>query len=153
WDEFHVAEFDRDDTIEALEAAIIAAGHEPVRIGHARRLMRSLLAGDRWDLVFNIAESQGGFGREALVPAILECFSIPCTFSDPLACAVTLHKATAKRVLRDAGLPTPAFVVVERPEQAHAVDLQYPVFAKPVAEGSSKGVDAKAKAANAEELA
>ncbi|MFO0873247.1 MAG: hypothetical protein U0575_04665 [Phycisphaerales bacterium] len=152
WDPLDVAEFDRDDTIDAFERAIHAMGHTSVRIGHARALMRALLAGERWDLVFNIAESLGRFGRESLVPALLEAYSIPCTFSDPLVCAVTLHKATAKRILRDAGLPTPAFLVIERIADVDRVDLPYPLFAKPVAEGSSKGVDRNAKARSAAEL-
>lgn len=155
WDPLDVAEFDRDDTIEAFEGAIRAMGHEPVRIGHARSLMQALLRRERWDLVFNIAEGVRGFGRESLVPAMLESADIPYVFSDPLVCAVALHKATTKRVLRDAGLPTPAFTVVSHRDELESlgqISLPYPLFAKPVAEGSSKGVEANAKARNVAEL-
>lgn len=141
WDPLDAAEFDDEDTLEALEGALRAGGHEVVRIGHFRALAGELLAGKRWDLVFNIAESHGGFGREALVPAMLEAYGIPATFSDSLVCAVTLHKAAAKRWVRDAGLATADFAVVERPGDVDAVALPYPLFAKPIAEGSSKGVD------------
>ncbi|MCA9285930.1 MAG: hypothetical protein KDA22_11975 [Phycisphaerales bacterium] len=143
-----VAEFDRPDTIDALEHALRHAGHETVRVGHARALMARLAAGERWDLVFNIAEGLLGFGRESLVPALLDAHGIPYVFSDPLVCAVTLHKATAKRILRDAGLPTPEFAVVEDASQCEQIGLPYPLFAKPVAEGSSKGVDGRAKASD-----
>lgn len=155
WDPLDVAEFDRDDTIEAFEGAIRAMGHEPVRIGHARSLMQALLRDERWDLVFNIAEGVGGFGRESLVPALLESAGIPFVFSDALVCAIALHKATTKRVLRDAGIPTPDFAVVSHLDELRsldALDLPYPLFAKPVAEGSSKGVDADARAATEAEL-
>src|SRR5690606_19969738 len=66
-------------------------------------------------------------------------------FSDPLVCALTLHKAVCKRVLRDLGLPTPDFRLVERQADVAAIDLPFPLFAKPVAEGTSKGVDADSK--------
>jgi D-alanine-D-alanine ligase len=74
------------------------------------------------------------------VPALCELFDQPYTFGDPLTCAVTLDKAVAKRIVRDHGLPTAPFAVVGSPEEADAVDLPVPVFLKPLAEGSSKGV-------------
>jgi D-alanine-D-alanine ligase len=81
-----------------------------------------------------------GRSREAQVPSLCELFGQPYTFSDPLTCAVTLDKPLAKRIVRDHGLPTPAFVVIERPEDAAQVRLDPPLFLKPAAEGSSKGV-------------
>src|SRR5688572_5581941 len=95
YSEHEVAEFDRADTIEALERALRGMGHQPERIGHAKRLMPRLLAGERWELVLNIAEGLRGFGRESLVPALLDAWDIPYVFSDPLVCALTLHKAQA----------------------------------------------------------
>ena len=105
YSEEETAEFDRDDTISAIEAALAALGFLPDRIGHARQLIDRLARGDRWDLVFNIAEGLHGIGREAQVPAILDLFGIPYTFSDPLVMALTLHKGMTKRVVRDAGIP------------------------------------------------
>ena len=155
--EEETAEFDRPDTIDAIERELLALGHRTDRIGHVRRLVERLASGARWDLVFNIAEGVFGFGREAQVPALLDAYRIPYTFADPLCAAVTLHKAVAKRVLKDAGIPTPAFAVVERPEDAARVDLPFPLFVKPVAEGTAKGIDARSKvtgrAALAEECA
>jgi D-alanine-D-alanine ligase len=43
-------------------------------------------------------------------------------------------------------VPTPSFAVVSTPEEAAAVELPLPLFAKPVAEGSSKGITAKSVA-------
>jgi len=144
WDPVDAAEFDDEETISAIESGLRELGHEVLRVGHARALMMRLLAGERWELVFNIAESHGGFGREALVPALLENFGIPCTFSDPLVCAVTLHKGATKHWLRDAGIATADFAVVQDLAQLDSLGLPYPLFVKPVAEGSSKGVDADA---------
>jgi D-alanine-D-alanine ligase len=141
--EHEVAEFDSPETIAAIEGALAALGHDVERVGHVRALAARLVAGWRCDLVFNIAEGVAGFGREAQVPALLEAYEIPYTFSDPLACALTLHKGMAKHVARGNGVPTPEFVVVGTREEAAAVTLALPLFAKPVAEGSSKGVTAK----------
>lgn len=150
--EEETAEFDRPDTIDAIERELRALGHRTERIGHVRRLVERLAAGARWDLVFNIAEGLLGFGREAQVPALLDAYAIPYTFCDPLCAAVTLHKAVAKRVVRDLGLPTPDFAVVERPESAAEVGLPFPLFVKPVAEGTAKGIHARSKVRNHAEL-
>jgi D-alanine-D-alanine ligase len=141
--EHEVAEFDSEATIAALEGALTALGHEVERVGHVRALAARLVAGWRCDLVFNIAEGVAGFGRESQVPALLEAYEIPYTFSDPLVSALTLHKGMAKHVARGCGVPTPSFAVVTTAAEAAAVTLPLPLFAKPVAEGSSKGVTAK----------
>jgi D-alanine-D-alanine ligase len=79
------------------------------------------------------------------VPALLDAHRIPYTFSDPLVCALTLHKAVAKRVLRDLGVPTPDFMLVEHIDDVERVALPFPLFAKPVAEGTSKGIHADSR--------
>jgi D-alanine-D-alanine ligase len=150
--EEETAEFDHPLTIAAIEDTLRSLGYETDRIGHIRSLARRLVAGDRWDLVFNIAEGLRGFGREAAVPCLLEAYSIPYTFSDPLVCALTLHKGMAKHVVRDRGIPTPDFAVVESGAEADAVDLPFPLFAKPVAEGTGKGVTPASKVRTRDEL-
>ena len=141
--EEETAEFDREETIDELEGAIRRLGHATDRIGSARRLVERLAGGDRWDLVFNIAEGLRGSGREAQVPAILELYDIPYTFSDPLVMALTLHKGMTKHVIRDAGIPTSDFALVESEADAAAVRFAPPYFLKPVAEGTSKGITSK----------
>ncbi len=141
WSAEASAEFDSPATIAALEEALCALGHEVERVGHGRRLCHRVVSGARWDLVFNIAEGTWGRSREAQVPAILELHGIPYTFSDPLVCAATLDKAFAKRLVRDAGLATPGFSVVREPADVAAVRLEFPLFAKPVAEGTGKWID------------
>ena len=150
--EEETAEFDRESTIAAIDQALRAMGHETVPIGNFMGLMPRLLAGERWDLVFNICEGLYGFGREALVPALLEAHRIPYVFSDPLVLGLTLHKGMSKHVVRDLGIPTPAFAVVKNPADVAGVALPYPLFAKPVAEGTGKGVTPASKISTAEEL-
>ena len=146
------AEFDLSDTIEAIEKVIIDNGFQADRIGNIKVLTRRLAKGNRWDLVFNIAEGVHGYGREAQVPAILEAFDIPYTFSDPLGNAVTLHKGMTKQILRDLGIPTPDFAIVKCNEDIETVNLSFPLFAKPVAEGTGKGITALSKITNRKNL-
>ncbi len=60
--EEETAEFDQPATIEAIEETLQSLGYRTDRIGHVRALAKRLVAGQRWDLVFNIAEGLRGFG-------------------------------------------------------------------------------------------
>lgn len=150
--EEETAEFDRDDTIDALDRAIRDLGHATDPIGNARQLVERLGRGDRWDVVFNICEGLYGLGRESQVPAILDVYQIAYTFADPLVMALCLHKGLTKLVVERAGLPTPRFLVVEQPADLTRFDLAFPVFAKPVAEGTGKGVTPASRVMNVAEL-
>jgi D-alanine-D-alanine ligase len=146
------AEFDLLDTIEAIEKVILDNGFQADRIGNVKALTCRLAAENRWDLVFNIAEGLYGFGREAQIPALLDAYNIPYTFSDPLGHTLSLHKGMTKHVLRDLGIPTPDFAVVNHDSDIDKINLPFPLFAKPVAEGTSKGITALSKITNREEL-
>ena len=150
--EEETAEFDADITIDSIERIIAERGYQPERIGHAKALCAKLAAGARWDLVFNIAEGRVGRNREAQVPCMLEAFDIPYTMSDPLVCSVTLDKSIAKRILQSEGLATPRFHVVRSMADITTVSLPYPLFAKPIAEGTGKGIDKTSCVKNSGEL-
>ncbi|MDH3329598.1 MAG: D-alanine--D-alanine ligase [Desulfobulbaceae bacterium] len=151
--EDETAEFDRDDTILAIDNTLLELGHETERIGHIKQLTAALAAGKRWDLVFNIAEGMYGIGREAQVPALLDAYCIPYTFSDPLVMSLTLDKGMTKRVLRDAGVPTSDFLVASSGDDAATVHFDPPYFIKPVAEGTGKGITAASIVRDKEKLA
>jgi D-alanine-D-alanine ligase len=140
--EEEVAEFDSLETIDALAGALEALGCEPIRVGRGQALAARLVEGERYDIVFSIAEGVKGRAREAQVPALCELFDQPYLFSDPLTLAAGLDKAVAKRLVGCAGVPTPSFAVAER----HAAELKhwtdFPAFVKPLAEGTGKGCEA-----------
>ena len=147
------AEFDSEETIAAVCDALAGLGHTPSRIGGIRSLTEALAAGTRWDAVFNICEGLKGVSREAQVPALLDGFDIPYLFSDPLTLALTLDKGMCKRVVRDAGVPTADFAVIESGADIGRTALDYPLFLKPVAEGSGKGVNSRSRVDDAAQLA
>ncbi len=146
------AEFDSEATIAALEQAILALGHRAQRIGNVQALVGRLAKGERWDLVFNLAEGLSGVGREAQIPAILDAYGIAYTFSGPVVMGLALDKGLTKRVMRDCGIPTADFAVIQDAADIVHVALPYPLFAKPIAEGTGKGVSPASRVANAAEL-
>lgn len=152
YSEEQTAEFDSPATVGAIAAALSELDHIPIHIGNLQELTRRLVAGERWDLIFNIAEGLYGLGREALIPALLDAYRIDYTFSDPCVMAVCLHKGFTKSILRDAGLPTPEFALVREKADLDDLDLSYPLFAKPVAEGTGKGITAASIIDNPSEL-
>lgn len=150
--EEETAEFDRPDTIDAIDETLRSLGHETVRIGNARRCVERLAAGERWDLVFNICEGLRGLGRESQVPALLEIYEIPYTFSDPVVMGLCMHKGLAKAIVARQGVPTPDFFVATRLADLEHHELQYPLFIKPLGEGTGKGITPASIIADADEL-
>lgn len=144
-------EYDSDATVSAIERVLVARGHRVTRLGGGRRFLERLLAASP-ELVFNIAEGRGSRSREAHVPAACEMLGIPCTHSDPLTMAVTLDKAMAKRVVASCGVPTPEFVVVEHERDLERITLPFPLFAKPLFEGSSMGIRRRSRLADRAQL-
>ena len=137
------AEFDSPSTVDAVEQALESLGHHVTRLGSALDLVRR---GPTHccdvDLVFNIAEGLHGRCREAWAPMVLELFGIPYVGSDPLALEIGLDKVMSKRLAMAHGIPTPAWLSVERPEQLPGeLPLRFPAIVKPRYEGSGIGID------------
>jgi D-alanine-D-alanine ligase len=150
--EEEVAEFDNIDTIDQLEGALRALGCEVARVGRGQVLAARLAAGERFDLVFSIAEGVKGRSREAQVPALCELFDQPYLLSDPLTSAACLDKAVAKRLVRDAGVPTPAFMAASDVSELKSWS-EFPAFVKPIAEGTGKGCESASVVQTPKELA
>jgi len=152
YDKETCAEFDSIDTIDAIDAFLTSRGCKTERIGNIQALTHALATGNRWDLVFNIAEGLYGRGREAQVPALLDAYGIPYVFSDPLVLSLTLDKALTKRVVRDGGVPTADFQVIHSVHETNNTSLAFPLFVKPIAEGTGKGITSKSLVRTEKEL-
>jgi D-alanine-D-alanine ligase len=134
------AEWDNPATIAAVESALSDLG-KVVRL-EATEDFPEKLRQARPDIVFNIAEGFNGVNREAHVPAICEFYGIPYSGSDPFTLTLCLDKARTKETLAFHGIPTPRFALVEKLADLYhlAGKLAFPLFVKPVHEGSSKGI-------------
>lgn len=139
-DEF--AEWDSSETIDAVADALAPLG-KVIRL-EADESFPEKLRRAKPDIVFNIAEGRNGVNRESHVPAICEFYDIPYSGSDPLTLSLCLDKAKTKDTLTYHGVRTARYVVVKSlVDLTAARDLPFPLFAKPVHEGSSKGITEK----------
>jgi D-alanine-D-alanine ligase len=135
------AEWDSPSTINAVARAL--SRHGEVIPLEATDDFPQRLRETRPDIVFNIAEGLRGPNREAHVPAICEFYGIPYSGSDPFTLAVCLDKARTKEILRARGVPTADWWLVSSRDELRAFVARHPrlpLFAKPVHEGSSKGI-------------
>jgi D-alanine-D-alanine ligase len=153
-DDLH-EEFDSPLTVQAIAEAIRRMGHTPIELGNGRELIQKLLD-DPPELVFNFAEGSGvSRNRESRVPAVCEMLDIPHTGSDVLTLALCLDKDMCRRMVQDADVVVPKGLVLAAPEGDYDGDyhefpamasesgLSLPLIAKPVCEGSSKGIRSK----------
>jgi D-alanine-D-alanine ligase len=136
------AEFDTEETVNALAGAIERLGHRLERFevsGPASRTVSRLEAYTP-DLIFNTAEGRRGRFREAFYPALFEELGFPYTGSDAYALAVTLDKQVTKLILQEHGIRTPTWQFLEQVSELRPEALHFPAIVKPNFEGSSKGI-------------
>ncbi|MRR23258.1 D-alanine--D-alanine ligase [bacterium] len=147
------AEFDKEETVVALENELLHLGYETVRIGNIFQLVEKLAAGERWDMVFNIAEGLYGDGRESVVPALLDQYRIPYVFSGPVVMSVSLNKYLTRLVVEAAGVPVcPGIIANSVHDLEELSSLEFPLFVKPVAEGTGKGITTRSIVRDRESL-
>lgn len=148
------AEFDEPETIDGIVAALESLGHRVMKIEADEFAYEKLrLEKNNIDVVFNIAEGMNGADREAQFPAILEMLQIPYTGPKPLGYAVGLNKSVAKEILSYYNIATPHWMTVNKIDYLNSHEFKYfPAIAKPLGEGSSKGIRAKNLVNNQEEL-
>lgn len=137
------AEFDKQETVDALEMALKKMGFETEPVGNCFQLMETLTTGKRWDLVFNISEGLYGDGRESVVPAILDQYKIPYVFSGPVIMGISLNKYLTRLIVSAAGVPVSPGMIISEKQDIKKCDLEYPLFIKPVSEGTGKGITEK----------
>jgi D-alanine-D-alanine ligase len=92
------------------------------------------------DAVFPLLH--GPYGEDGTVQGLLELAGLPYVGSGVFASAAAMDKQHMKRLLQEAGLATPAYVVARanRPLPARIHDLGLPLFVKPARGGSSIGI-------------
>jgi len=123
----------------AVTAALRAAGVDAAAIDWNGRLDPAFLALD-FDRYFIALHGRGG--EDGQIQAALDLLGRPYTGTGVLGCALAMDKSRAKLTWQGAGLPTPAFELVDERCDAEAVlaRLGSPLFVKPAREGSSIGV-------------
>lgn len=82
----------------------------------------------------------GGRGEGGVVQTLLETIGVAYTGSGPLASALAMDKDLAKRVVRAAGVPVPAWLMAPAAPADVGHHLGWPAIVKPSKQGSSVGL-------------
>lgn len=146
------AEFDKQETVDALDESLRKMGYETEQVGNSFQVIEALAAGKQWDLVFNIAEGLYGDGRESVIPAILDQYRIPYVFSGPVIMGLSLNKHLTKLIVKTAGVPVSPGILIADIQDINKCTLEYPLFVKPVSEGTGKGITEKSLVHSFDEL-
>jgi D-alanine-D-alanine ligase len=146
------AEFDKQETVDAIDSALRKMGFETESVGNCFQLIEALTTGKKWDLVFNIAEGLYGDGRESVVPAILDQYKIPYVFSGPVIMGISLNKYLTRLIVSAAGVPVSPGMLISDKTDIDKCRLEYPLFIKPVSEGTGKGITEKSLITSPEDL-
>lgn len=140
------------ETVEAVEAALAADGHEAVRVPvnpDARWVERVRRA--KPDLAFNLCEGIDGVALlESSVISSLELLGVPYTGSGSWTTSICLRKHVVNTMLDAARLPVPRFAVARAGEPAPSVG--FPAICKPAAEDASLGVEQRSVVKSARAL-
>lgn len=126
--------------VREIEGILKAAGHTtemiPVYLADLSWMERCQKA----DLVFNLCEGINGHARfEDYVVAALELTRVPFTGCRSWPITICHRKHVANTLLREEGLPVPAFALVHEP--VVPTGLRFPVIVKPSMEDASVGID------------
>lgn len=150
------AEYEPEETIAALEAALRRLGHVAIRLGSPHDVLAQLGKGElpALDAALNVAEGYGSRNREAWAPVLLEMAGVPCLGSDALSLSVTLDKAVARTLVAAAGVPVAPGRLMASAEEAKNVEIPcaFPLFVKPRWEGTAKGIGPSSRVADREAL-
>ena len=129
--------------VSGISAALHRLGHCPTALPCTLDLAaaKQALVDQDPDLVFNLVESLGGSDSLAhLASALLDALRLPYTGSRTEALFTTNHKLMAKRTMRQAGLPTPAWLDVSGTRSVPQT-LEPPCIIKAVWEHGSRGLN------------
>ncbi|MEM2902004.1 MAG: GNAT family N-acetyltransferase [Candidatus Bathyarchaeia archaeon] len=130
------------EEVSDVQQALQNLGHQAILMpltNDVPKLVKEL-SSTPLDCVFNLCEGAYGCSvHEMNVPSILELLRIPYTGSPSMALGCCLDKATAKRILIGAGLPTPSFTVAQTSVMPEKIP-SYPLIVKPIREDGGRGV-------------
>lgn len=94
------------------------------------------------DVIFNFIEIYKENSRfEMNIVGLFELLKIPYTGAPPLALANCQNKILAKRILNNANIQTPRYIVFRKPQKTYKCDLTFPLIVKPAFEDASVGID------------
>lgn len=124
----------------AVLAALLEKKVDAHKIDVQRESIFDNLKEGQFDRVFIILHGPGG--EDGVIQSVLEILQLPYTGSGVLASALAMDKLRCKELLQGSGLPTPAYMKLEKTTDMNyvAATLGLPLMVKPALEGSSIGM-------------
>ncbi|NLC26837.1 MAG: hypothetical protein GX777_09505 [Fastidiosipila sp.] len=135
-----------------VEQAFISRGHRVIKIPATLNLLQDIQAAGKLDVIFNICTGINSKQEQANIFALLELMDIPFVGSSLSAQATALNKASANATFAAAGVPITAFQTFFTEKDPLNSDMKFPMFVKPVHEGSALGITADSLVENEAEL-
>lgn len=129
----------------AVLTALLKSGVDAQQFDPAEQDLHKLLEGGFQRAFITL---HGRFGEDGTMQGALELMNIPYTGSGVLASALAMDKWRSKLVWQAAGLPIPAYEMLDAASDLVAIvkRLGLPLFIKPANEGSSVGISKVKKA-------
>lgn len=134
-------------SVQRVMDALRAEGHEVKVIEGDGSLIRTLgkfmpadEEGRPTGMAFNMSYGIQGDCRYTHTPSILEMAGVPYTGSSPFGHTLCLDKVVTKILMQNAGIPTPAWRVMDRPGRDPG-GLAFPLIVKPRHESTSYGLE------------
>lgn len=133
----------------AVNDALKSLGHTPILIDVQPSLITDITHAEV-DICYNALH--GTFGEDGQLQSILDFLGMPYTGENQRTSVVAFDKKLSKLVYESAQVSTPKWLTFQSDTAVDSISatLGYPLFAKPISEGSSVGVE---KIASAQSLA
>ena len=125
---------------EAVLNALLEMKVDAHKIDVQRETIFDDLKAGQFDRVFIVLHGPGG--EDGVIQSVLEVMQLPYTGSGVLASALAMDKLRCKELLQGSGLPTPAYMKLEKTTDMNLIGatLGFPIMVKPTLEGSSIGM-------------
>ncbi len=127
---------------EAVYEALIKLGYKATKIDFSRKIFEQLQA-VKPDVVFNALHGQ--YGEDGSIQGALDILNIPYTHSGVMASAICMDKVLTRKICDTVGVPSPSYAILKKGQDAEnkkkIFEIGKPFVIKPIAEGSSVGVE------------
>lgn len=121
--------------------ALQRLGYKNAELVEVDKNIAQTLQNGKYEYAYNVLH--GKYGEDGCIQSILEILKIPYTGCGVMASAICMNKEYTKRILSTCSeipLAKSAFVQKGEDVMEKTKDLKFPVFTKPVCEGSSFGM-------------
>lgn len=135
-----------------IKVALEEKGHQVIMIPASLSLLTDIEAAGDLDVIFNSCVGINDKKEQANVVGMLELLDIPFVGSGLRTQVTSLSKEYAKAAIRAAGVPVSPFQTFYSIDTPLDDNMEFPLFVKPVREGSAVGITNDSLVQNHEEL-